>query len=258
MEDIQQADAQEQVEKTTLDFGHGNNDTQAVDNGQVEQAEQEVLNWQNDKRYAEHWKEDPNAMYSSLKYTEKRQSDFDNQINEYKEQVGGLNKYKEDYEALEKLFDDPNIGTELLNVINRKGNNQETQATGQPDPMQTQMQEMMQWKSNLEDQANTYRMNQQQANQLSEIDKFADQYNINYNKDDFTAAMHKNNVDPSNWVHFFKSQATDIAMKNASNRAAESALQNKASIPGTLPNSSKAQNGPTGLSMREELMGILQ
>ena len=54
MEDIQNEDATEQVEEnTTLTFGQGEQDTQeASTDGQVEQS---VSNWNEDKRYKEHW-----------------------------------------------------------------------------------------------------------------------------------------------------------------------------------------------------------
>ena len=109
-EDIQTEDAPvEQVsEKTTLTFGQGTEDTQtASEDGQVEQS---VSNWNEDKRFKEHWGEDPNKMYESLRFHEKKQGEYDKQLNEYKEQVESLNKYKDDYTSLEKLFDHPEIG----------------------------------------------------------------------------------------------------------------------------------------------------
>ena len=73
-EDIQEQDAPEQVEqeKTTLTFGQGQEaDTQeASTDGQVDTV---VTNWNEDKRFKEHWGEDPNKMYESLRFHEKRQ-----------------------------------------------------------------------------------------------------------------------------------------------------------------------------------------
>ena len=78
-EDIQEQDAPEQVEqeKTTLTFGQGQEaDTQeASTDGQVDTV---VTNWNEDKRFKEHWGEDPNKMYESLRFHEKRQGDYDN------------------------------------------------------------------------------------------------------------------------------------------------------------------------------------
>ena len=59
MEDTQVAEAPEQVEeqqeKTTLEFGQGQNaeiDTQADSTGQVDNSN---LNWEEDKRFKDHW-----------------------------------------------------------------------------------------------------------------------------------------------------------------------------------------------------------
>ncbi len=262
MEDIQNEDAVEQVEeKTTLTFGQGEQDTQsASEDGQVEQS---VSNWNEDKRYKEHWGEDPNKMYESLRFHEKKQGDYDKQINEYKEQVEGLNKYKDDYNALEKLFDHPEIGNELLGVINKYQQPQQTQQV-QPQQqdqlyaqLQNQVNDFSKWKEQLTQQAVAQHVQQQEQQQLTQIDEFAKQYRINYDRDDFLKAAKAKNLEPQNWGDYFKAQAVDVAMKSAANRAAESALTNKSSIPGTLPNTTKSLGADSGLSLRQQLESVL-
>ena len=72
MEDIQETTVPEQVEpqETTLNFRQGQEDNtqEGVENGQVEQ---EIANWNEDKRFKDHWSEDPNKMYETLRYHEK-------------------------------------------------------------------------------------------------------------------------------------------------------------------------------------------
>lgn len=262
MEDIQNEDATEQVEEnTTLTFGQGEQDTQeASTDGQVEQS---VSNWNEDKRYKEHWGEDPNKMYESLRFHEKKQGDYDKQINEYKEQVESLNKYKDDYSALEKLFDHPEIGNELLGVINKYQQPQQTQQVQpqQQDQLYAQLQNQVndfgKWKEQLQQQALAQHIQQQEQQQLTQIDEFAKRYGINYDRDDFLKAAKAKNLEPSNWGDYFKAQAVDVAMKSAANRAAESALTNKSSIPGTLPNTTKSLGADSGLSLRQQLESVL-
>ncbi len=259
-EDIQTEDAPvEQVsEKTTLTFGQGTEDTQtASEDGQVEQS---VSNWNEDKRFKEHWGEDPNKMYESLRFHEKKQGEYDKQLNEYKEQVESLNKYKDDYTSLEKLFDHPEIGNELLGVINKYQQPQQSTQQGQPqqqDQMYAQLQNQVndfgKWKEQLTQQALQQYNQQQEQQQLNDIDQFAQQYGINYDREDFLKAAKAKNLEPQNWGDYFKAQAVDVAMKSAANRAAESALTNKSSIPGTLPNSSKSSGSDSGLSTRQLL-----
>ena len=95
MEDIQNTDVEEQVEEsaTTLNFGQGSeNDTQEPTS--EDKLNQDISNWNEDKRFKEHWGEDPNKMYETLRYHEKRQGEFDSQINDYKTQIEDLGKYK--------------------------------------------------------------------------------------------------------------------------------------------------------------------
>jgi hypothetical protein len=245
MEDTQAVEApehvEEQQEKTTLNFGQDQEvakDTQAESTGQVENN---VLNWEEDKRFKEHWSEDPNKMYESLKYHEKKQGEFDSQINDYKTQVGELGKYKSDYESLEKLFDHPELGPELLTTINKyKDPQNQAQSVQDDSPYAGEINELKQWKSQIEEQALGQYKQQQEAEQFTQIDAFAKQYNIEYNKDDFLNAMQTAQVDPASWSHYFKSQAADVALKNASNRAAEAALKKKSVVSSFPSQDSKA------------------
>jgi len=260
MEDIQETAAPEQVEQqeTTLTFGQGQiaNTQEGVDNGQVEQ---EIANWNEDKRFKDHWGEDPNKMYETLRYHEKRQGDYDNLKNE----VESLVKYRDDYNALEKLFDHPELGNQLIDVINKYQNPQKSQPmqeTVQDNPYQAELaklNEITQWKEKIENQAYEQAMQQQQQEQFNKIDDFAKQYNIKYDKDEFLSAMQANNIEPNNWVHYFKSQASDVALKNAQNRAAESALKNRSSIPSSVSGNGKSVSGYAGMNVDQALEAIL-
>ena len=230
MEDTQVAEAPEQVEEQP----------EADSTGQVENSD---LNWEEDKRFKDHWSEDPNKMYESLKYHEKKQGDFDTQLGDYKTQVGELEKYKNDYEQLEKLFDHPELGQELLDTINKykTPQNQEQPQAQDSNPYAGQINDLMQWKGQIEEQALGQYKEQQKSEQFNQIDTFAKQYNIDYNKDDFVNAMTTANVDPASWSHYFKSQAAEVALKNTANRAAENALKKK-SVTSSFPSSDSKQS----------------
>ena len=262
MEDIQNTDVDEQVEEqsTTLNFGQGSEqDTQeSASEGQVNQ---ELSNWNEDKRFKEHWGEDPNKMYETLRYHEKRQGEFDSQINDYKTQIEDLGKFKKDYESLEQLIEHPVLGDKLLRVIEEHQNNGQQVQDQQQVPQQQQhspeMAEMLEWKRNLEQQALSNYQQQQRDAQIGQIDEFAKQYNLNYDKKDFVGAMEKAKVDPQNWVHYFKSHATDIAMRNAKNQAAEQALSNKNKAISSSANPGKGLPSLDGLSIDQALDRIL-
>lgn len=267
MEDTQVAEAPEQVEeqqeKTTLNFGQGQDvvqDTQAETTGQVENNN---LSWEEDKRFKEHWAEDPNKMYESLKYHEKKQGEFDGQINNYKTQVSELENYKNDYEALEKLFDHPELGKELVDTINKykePQNQQEAPQAHDNSQFSGQINDLMQWKGQIEEQALNQYKDQQKTEQFNQIDAFAKQYNVEYNKDDFVSAMETGNVDPASWSHYFKSQAADVALKNTANKAAEAALKRK-SVTTSFPSTDSKQSPELGNYQRytealDKVLGI--
>ena len=110
------------------------------------------------KRFNTHWGEDPNKMYESLRSHEKKQGDFDKQITDYKDQVETLQKYKDDYKAVEDLFNHEQMGSELLGVINKyQSPEQQQEAQQEVNPMNQQLTDLMSWRDNIEKQAlNTY------------------------------------------------------------------------------------------------------
>jgi|TARA_R100001163_G_scaffold23308_1_gene19597 vacuolar-type H+-ATPase subunit I/STV1 len=241
MEDIQAEDV-EQVESTQLNFGQADDTQQASEDGQVADN---IINWQEDKRYADHWGEDPNKMYESLKYLEKKQGDYDGQINDYKSQVEDLGRYKSDYEVLEKLMDAPGVGDDIMGVLERYQNGQtqqNQQQNYQPNPdnqLQNQLRELMDWKNNLSARADQLVLQEQQEQQMGQINEYAKKYNIQYNPDDFLKYANENNVPMESWVHHFKSHAADVAMQNARNQAAENAYKSKLSTPSSSSSGSK-------------------
>ena len=266
MEDTQVTEASEQVEQsqesTTLSFGqdaNSDNDTHADSTGQVENN---ISSWEEDKRFKEHWGEDPNKMYESLKYHEKRQGDYDKQVADYKSQVEDLGRYRDDYNALEQLFEHPELGKKLINVINEHKNpTQNVQGQHQPsqiDDLRSQVEQLSQFKNDLDQRAMKQYKEQQEQQQFEQIDDFAKKYNISYDKQDFLKAMEGQNADPSSWIHYFKSQASDIAMKNAANRAAESALNNKKLAPSFSSSEQKLSSGRNGQNVDQLLDEIFK
>lgn len=251
MEDIQQEDV-EQVESTQLNFGQAEDTQQTSEDGQVNDS---VINWQEDKRFAEHWGEDPNKMYESLKYLEKKQGDFDGQINDYKSQLEDLGKYKSDYEVLEKLMDAPGVGEEIMGVLERyqNGTNQQQQQQNQynqPNPdnqVINQLDELMKWKRDVAARADQLMYEEQQGDQMNQINDYAKKYNIQFDEKQFLDYVNTNNVPLNSWVHYFKSHAADEAMQNARNQAAENAYKSKFS---NLSSSPSVNKGNPSVNMR--------
>lgn len=255
MGDIQDTDVEEQVEETTLNFGQSEQDTQDTSEGQVEQAA-----WNEDKRYKDHWGEDPNKMYETLRYQEKRQGDYDTKIKDFTGQVEELSQYKNDYETLEKLMEHPVLGEKLLSVIqeHQQGNQQQenqgtTEGQGQQAPHSNEVNELMDWKNNLEKQAEDQYYSNQKDEQLSQIANYAKEFNIKYDKDDFLNAMKGSNVSPESWVHYFKSHVSDIALKNAKNKAAEQALSTRNQMYSSSSSSDKGLSSLNGLTIDQAL-----
>ena len=226
-EDIQEEVTEEQVEQeaTQISFGQGNEDTSNDDAGQVESSNN---SWEGDKRYEEHWAKDPNKMYESLRYHEKRQGDFDKQINDYKKQVEELSRYRDDYNAVEELFNHEQLGNELLGVINKYNNVEPEQAVQQEDPNAQRLNELLSWKSNIEEQALNSYYKQQEDAQISEIDQLASKYNLKYDKQQFIDHMNKGNIPREYWSRYFKSEALPTILEANSALSAENALKKSA------------------------------
>ena len=227
-EDIQEEVKEEQVEKesTQINFGQGNEDTQNDDAGQVESSNN---SWESDKRYEEHWSRDPNKMYESLRYHEKRQGDFDKQINDYKSQVEELSKYKDDYTAVEELFNHEKIGNELLGVINKYSAGEPEPKVEAPAANNQQLEELMSWKSNIEKQAINHYYNQQEQEQFKDIDALAKQYNLSYDKEQFVKHMNDGQIPREYWSRYFKSEALPTILNANAAISAENALKKSVS-----------------------------
>jgi len=243
-EDIQEEVTEEQVEQeaTQISFGQGNEDTSNDDAGQVESSNN---SWEGDKRYEEHWSKDPNKMYESLRYHEKRQGDFDKQINDYKKQVEELSRYRDDYNAVEELFNHEQLGNELLGVINKYNNVEPEQAVQQEDPNAQRLNELLSWKSNIEEQALNSYYKQQEDAQISEIDQLASKYNLKYDKQQFVEHMNKGNIPREYWARYFKSEALPTILEANSALSAENALKKSAN----------AQSLATGVNKQRPAVG---
>ena len=243
-EDIQADVATEQVqpEATQVTFGQGDSvDTSSNDNGQVES--ESINSWEGDKRYESHWGKDPNKMYESLRYYEKRQGDFDKQINDYKSQVQDLQRYKDDYSQIEELFNHEQIGNELLGVINKYSNGEQEQAQPQANIQDDRINEILSWKDSIEKQALSHYETQQQNEAFSKIDKLADQYVINYDKKQFANYMNEAQIPKHLWFEAFKAQAFEQVMAKHGTQAAEQALSKAQATQSVVAGSNKVPVG---------------
>ena len=243
-EDIQSDVATEQVqpEATQVTFGQGDNvDTLSNDNGQVES--ESINSWEGDKRFESHWRKDPNKMYESLRYHEKRQGEFDKQINDYKSQVDELQKYKNDYTQIEELFNHEQIGNELLGVINKYSNGEQEQVQPQANIQDDRLNDLLSWKDSIEKQALSHYETQQQNEAFSKIDKLAEQYVINYDKDQFANFMNEAQIPKHLWFEAFKAQAFEQVMAKHGTQAAEQALSKAQATPSVVTGSNKVPVG---------------
>lgn len=251
--DTQAPNDVEQVNPTQVNFGQGA-DTQALDEGQVNS---EINSWESDKRFATHWGQDPNKMYESLRYHEKRQGDFDTQINEYKKQIDELQKYKNDYTAIEELFGNEKIGPELRNVI-EKYSQQESQETQQPiENLDPRLDELLSWKKNIENHAINYYQQQIRDSEFKKIDELADKFQISYDKDQFIDYMTKSNVPQEMWFNNFKAQAFEQVMAKHGAKAAEQALAKSAYTQSYPSGNSKANNAQSRVSNMSDYVAAL-
>jgi hypothetical protein len=241
-EDIQADVATEQVqpEATQVTFGQGDNtDTSSNDNGQVES--ESINSWEGDKRFESHWAKDPNKMYESLRYHEKRQGDFDKQINDYKSQVEELQRYKDDYSQIEELFNHEQMGSELLGVINKYSNGEQEQAQPQPQAnvQDDRLNDLLSWKESIEKQALSHYDTQQQNEAFNKIDKLAEQYVINYDKEQFANYMNEAQIPKHLWFDAFKAQAFEQVMAKHGTQSAEQALSKAQATQSVVTGSNK-------------------
>ncbi len=244
--DIQADVAPEQVqpEATQVTFGQGDSvDTSSNDNGQVES--ESINSWEGDKRFESHWAKDPNKMYESLRYHEKRQGGFDKQINDYKSQVEELQRYKDDYSQIEELFNHEQMGSELLSVINKYSNGEQEQAQPQPQAnvQDDRLNDLLSWKDSIEKQALSHYDTQQQNEAFNKIDKLAEQYVINYDKEQFANYMNEAQIPKHLWFDAFKAQAFEQVMAKHGTQAAEQALSKAQATQSVATGSNKVPVG---------------
>jgi hypothetical protein len=239
-EDIQADVATEQVqpEATQVTFGQGDSvDTSSNENGQVKS--ESINSWEGDKRYESHWGKDPNKMYDSLRYHEKRQGDFDKQINDYKSQVEELQRYKTDYQQIEDLFNHEQMGNELLNVINKYSNGNQEQAQPEANVQDDRLNDLLAWRQSIEQQAMSHYETQQQNKAFDSINEYAKSQNIQWDKDEFVNYMQANNFPVETWPIAFKGVASEQIMANQRSKAAEQALSKAQATQSVVTGSNK-------------------
>lgn len=257
-EDIQDDVAMEQVqpESTQVTFGQGEyTDTLSNSNGQVES--ESINSWEGDKRFESHWAKDPNKMYESLRYHEKRQGDFDKQVNDYKSQVEELQQYKDDYTAMEGLFNHPQIGADIENVLNKYNKGNQEQVSPQTSIQDDRLSDLLSWKESIEKQALSHYETQQQSEAFNKIDKLADQYVISYDKDQFTNYMNEANVPKNLWFDAFKAQVFEQVMAKHGTKVAEQASEKKQSSQSVPIGTTKISNNVPGNDWVQDLKNAL-
>lgn len=267
MENIQPSD-QDQAQVTQLTFGQDEG-TQDQEVGQVEGTDYGT--WDSDKRYDTHWGEDPNKMYHSLRYHEKKQGDFDNQIKDYKGQVESLKEYQDNWEALQSLASHPTVGPKFSQLINEyQGISNESQTQEQVvnngvydpnqqfnqhlQPIQQKLQDIESWKNDLMNQVNQYNTQEAQDQQFQAIDEVASKHGLKYDKNSFVNEMQAKGIPVEYWSAHFSSVAMPQVLANVSAQSSESALRNANATQSMAGAGDKAAPSGEGLNFTDKLM----
>ena len=262
MENIQEQ-SEEQAEPTTLQFGQGQEQsTLPNEEGQVE----ELSGWQSDKRFSTHWNESPDKMYETLRYNEKKHGEYQKQLKELNTNLESYKQKASDFDTLNAFLEqNGEVQNTILNALEQAKNGTARQQQVSHNQLPNEYAQILEevnrlkgWKSSVEDIAEKQYMDIQQKETFQTIDDFAEKFNIQYDKANFIDAMDKNGIPVEHWLHFFKSQASDVALKNAQNSAAEKAYQNK-SITGSIPQGKSMTSGAgkAGMTLRQQLESVL-
>lgn len=270
MENTQPKD-QEQAPVTQLQFGQDEG-TQDQEVGQVEGTDYGT--WDSDKRYNTHWGEDPNKMYHSLRYHEKKQGDYQNQINDYKSQNESLKEYEQNWKAIQEMANDPTIGPKFSQIINEyQGIPNESQTQNQVvnngvynpnqqfnqylQPIQQKLHDIELWKNDLMNHVNQQNAQQVKDQQFQAIDQVASQYGLQYDKNSFVNEMQAKGIPVEHWSAHFNSVAMPQVLANVSAQASESALNNANATQSMAGAGDKVAPSGEGMSLYDEILGVL-
>ena len=252
------------------DEGNGNQQAEQVnDTSNQEFDNTEYSSWDADKRYKDYWKEDPNNLYQTLRQEEKAKKNYQNQINDYQTQIESLKEYETNYKAVEDLFNDPNIGPKLSQVINEyQAGNQQAQSYNpngvtdpnqqafyqQLQPIQQQLQALSDWKNDLMNTVNQHNAQQVQDQQFEAIDQIASQHGLSYDKNSFIQEMNARNIPVEYWSAHFNSVAMPQVLANATAQASTSALKNANETHSIAGQADKTAPSGEGQSFYDKLM----
>jgi hypothetical protein len=196
------------------------------DQGQVDQViDQE--GWQTDKRFKEHWGEDPNKMYDTLRHLEKRQSEFDTAQSQVKE----LQEYQN---TVKGLLDHPELGPALTQVIEDFENNQLKAKYGEMSPEQLEMVKAQDQRlSELEEKYQSHEQEQkfnaikeEAETQLSNVNALAKEYGIELDEGQFLTYCQENNVPVTMMQAAFLEHALPILKDKFQIKGEENARKN--------------------------------
>jgi len=229
--------------------------------GQVENLEpgQEVSGWEADKRFKEHWSEDPNKMYDSLKHLEKRQSEFQDQSENF-------TKLQDYQKNVQDILNHNVLGPQINKVIQDFENQQlktqygENLSEDQLDHIRQQSQRLEELESKVnsqEEQKNIDAFKAQAETSLTEIDALAKKNGIEYKREEFLNYCTQNEVPVALMKAVFLEHANEKMLERAMNNGEQNAFNNiKSNNAGNLGASQDKANNKEK-SWDEALNGVL-
>lgn len=231
---------------------------------QVDQVQKPL--WTTDKRYKTHWKGDPDELYKSyremdkeypqLKAFQKHAQESEIKIRqEYESKNTELSSKLQNMEQISSFVDlidsNPEYSQKLAPIIQEiiKESRRKQYGADLPDNVISQLREVDQMKAHLEEikqREQVTKLTEVLDSNLSEIDQFVADRELEYDKDDFLAYCEKNKI-PAEFVSsvFYKialPQITQSAQKKGSQAVVSNLNKNKGS---SLPSSTRTSSQQT-------------
>jgi hypothetical protein len=228
---------------------------------------EQTRNWQDDKRYKEMWKQDPNNFYKSYKDLEKTLNEKGIKISEYQKKLDELNSKKTQYEQLtsyiESIEKHPEYSARFSTLIDEYNKEQKRKQYGYdlPETVIEKLDRVTQLEQYVQKQEEAKAIEAQGQiidQQLNEIDSIAKKYGIDYERNDFINWCLDNQVLPKDMKAYFMTQALDKIEQRIAGKTQESVLKNyKINNQANLNSGDKNSAKSFEASLREQLDQIL-
>jgi len=241
--------------------------------GQDGTGQESMSTWDQDKRYSDMWKGDPNNLYRSYTHIEKMLPTVQNEVKTYREQVEEYKRKHEENEGriselsqFKSVFDsieqNPLYKEKVLQAIQEakeeetriKYPNLPAEAIKQLQQGEQLAQELRQMKEEKAREQATIAID----TTLSKIDGIAQKYGIEYNQVELLNAANQNGIPPQFLEMYFMHKAADmiadIKSRNAQMAVSKQSDSNKQK---SIPASPTRPKPTTSPSLQEKMMAAL-